>query len=99
MEAINFCYWLQGYFELGGAGLNSNKTLSSGQVQMIKEHLALVFHKVTPSVEECLKSETKDPIGTSEADEKIINLLKEAIEQGKMEPHPMFIPDSQRIYC
>jgi hypothetical protein len=39
----SFCYWLQGYFELGG------ENLSPQQVQIIKDHLALVFNKVTPS--------------------------------------------------
>ena len=43
MTAENFCYFLQGYFELGG------ENLSPQQVQIIKDHLALVFNKVTPS--------------------------------------------------
>jgi hypothetical protein len=44
MNELQFCYWLQGYFELGQAsGLNSD------QVQVIKDHLQLVFKKETPS--------------------------------------------------
>ena len=43
MTAENFAFWLQGYFELGG------ENLSPQQVQVIKDHLALVFNKVTPS--------------------------------------------------
>lgn len=43
MDSSAFCYWLQGYFELGG------ENLSPQQVQIIKDHLALVFNKVTPS--------------------------------------------------
>lgn len=43
MDSSSFCYWLQGYFELGG------ENLSPQQVQVIKDHLALVFNKVTPS--------------------------------------------------
>lgn len=42
MTSDNFCYWLQGYLEL-----TNSKTLSEGQVNMIKEHLSLVFNKVT----------------------------------------------------
>lgn len=38
-----FCYWLKGYFEL-----SDSNTLSPQQVQTIKDHLNLVFTKVTP---------------------------------------------------
>jgi len=40
----NFCYWLQGYLELSEKG-----GLSSQQVKVVREHLALVMQKVTPS--------------------------------------------------
>ncbi len=42
MSEKNFCYWLQGFFEMTEAD-----TLSKKQVLMIKEHLNLVFTKVT----------------------------------------------------
>lgn len=42
MDAISFCYWLQGLFEIGNP-----KQLSAKQVKMIKKHLALVFTNVT----------------------------------------------------
>jgi dihydroorotate dehydrogenase len=45
MKSENFCYWLRGFFEL-----TNNKELSEQQVQMIKNHLALVFVKVTPDL-------------------------------------------------
>lgn len=38
MTPINFCYWLQGFFEISG---ESNITKEQGE--MIKRHLALVF--------------------------------------------------------
>jgi len=41
-----FCYWLQGYFEM----TEGNANLSQNQIEMIRSHLALVFHKVTPSL-------------------------------------------------
>ena len=47
MDTTSFCYWLQGYFEL-----SESKMLSSRQVQIIKDHLALVFNKVTPDRKE-----------------------------------------------
>jgi len=44
MTPENFSYWLQGYFELTDDGL----PLTNTQVEIIKDHLALVFTKVTP---------------------------------------------------
>jgi hypothetical protein len=38
MEPINFCYWLQGYFELSDSG-----ELTNDQKQIIARHLQLVF--------------------------------------------------------
>ena len=43
MNADNFCYWLQGYLEL-----TDSKDLDANQVDIIKDHLELVFNKVTP---------------------------------------------------
>ena len=39
MTALNFCYWLQGHFEMNGP------TLTEDQVKMVREHLDLVFDK------------------------------------------------------
>ena len=45
MTAQEFCYWLQGFFELGG-GLNG---LTPEQVNTIKAHLSLAFkHDIDP---------------------------------------------------
>lgn len=43
MSPEAFCYWLHGLFEIGDA-----KTLDAKQVKIIKDHLDLVFSKVTP---------------------------------------------------
>lgn len=47
MKATEFCYWLQGYFELhGDIGAEG---LSKRQVDLIRNHLALVFvHDIDP---------------------------------------------------
>lgn len=42
MCADEFAYWLKGYFEL-----SDSNTLTEQQVKIIKEHLTLVFTKVT----------------------------------------------------
>lgn len=46
MDALAFAYWLQGYVELHGGVPNGP------QWNLIKEHLNLVFHKVTPELGE-----------------------------------------------
>ena len=46
MKASEFCYWLQGYFELQP---ESTKPLTTEQVEIIQRHLALVFkHDIDP---------------------------------------------------
>ena len=46
-----FCYWLQGFFEISG----ESSVLSVAQVEMIKNHLNLVFlHVIDPSYTEDL---------------------------------------------
>ncbi len=48
MKSVEFCYWLQGFFELVGA--DENTTLSPVQTTSIRNHLALVFrHEIDPS--------------------------------------------------
>lgn len=46
MTSRDFCFWLQGFFELSRA-----QSLSETQAQMIQQHLALVFkHEIDPSM-------------------------------------------------
>lgn len=45
MKPEEFCYWLQGYFEM-----SESKTLDERQVEVLKNHLNLVFtHSIDPS--------------------------------------------------
>lgn len=45
MTSRDFCYWLQGYFELQGPG-----PLSQEQVAVVSAHLSMVFkHEIDPS--------------------------------------------------
>jgi hypothetical protein len=53
MDATNFTYWLQGFFEVSDA-----KKLDEKQVQIIKDHLGLVFNKITPNRNELPKGST-----------------------------------------
>jgi len=46
MTSRDFCYFLQGFFELQG----TNQALTPEQVQIIRNHLKLVFlHEIDPS--------------------------------------------------
>jgi len=45
MYSHDFCYWLQGYFEISGT-----KMISEEQAEIIQNHLNLVFkHEIDPS--------------------------------------------------
>lgn len=45
MKSVEFCYWLQGLFEVG-----EPTTLNEKQVDLIKRHLNMVFvHEIDPS--------------------------------------------------
>ena len=47
MYSQDFCYWLQGYFEISGA-----EELNKEQIEIIKNHLNLVFrHEIDPQHE------------------------------------------------
>ena len=49
MTSRDFCYWLQGYFEI--ASVNSKLLMNEAQIQMIKDHLSMVFaHEIDPSM-------------------------------------------------
>lgn len=49
MTSRDFCYWLQGYFEIVGEA--GRRTFSEAQMKCIKQHLALVFkHEIDPSM-------------------------------------------------
>jgi len=47
MKARDFCYWLQGYFEL--AEREQSKSLNAEQITCIEKHLEMVFaHDIDP---------------------------------------------------
>lgn len=46
MKSRDFCYWLQGFFELR----DSDQAVTASQSESIKEHLNMVFiHEIDPS--------------------------------------------------
>jgi hypothetical protein len=48
MKAVEFCYWLQGYFEISGAHNSSAFQMDERQVDCVRRHLGLV-KKVEPN--------------------------------------------------
>lgn len=50
MKSRDFCYWLQGYFEISDStNGKTNMPLNEKQVAQIKAHLAMVFkHEIDP---------------------------------------------------
>lgn len=53
MTSRDFCYWLQGFFEIDGANKpeNTMNGLTNHQVNMIRRHLHMVFkHEIDPSM-------------------------------------------------
>jgi hypothetical protein len=49
MKANDFCYWLQGFFEIYNASAEPTRSLSPQQVEVIQRHLHLVFkHDIDP---------------------------------------------------
>ena len=70
MTSEQFCYWLQGYFELKQT-IDHREGATPETMKMIEDHLKTVFVKVTPEVskparqpsyEEILKALQPQPI-------------------------------------
>lgn len=50
MKSRDFCYWLQGFFELCDQGKGLNAGMSASQVEIVRNHLNMVFiHEIDPS--------------------------------------------------
>jgi hypothetical protein len=52
MTAQEFCYWLQGFFELSSAGGAGHLPLTAMQTECIRQHLCLVFQRDDPRTPE-----------------------------------------------
>lgn len=56
MKSVEFCYWLQGMFEL-----SKPQALNADQVELIRKHLAMVFyHEIDPSYPPAQQVELQD---------------------------------------
>lgn len=90
MTSRDFCYWLQGFFEINSLK-NEKVKITDAQSSIIQAHLNLVFkHEI-------------DPENFKDKSEKEINIY-EAIHKGaksstafkkEIQPQPFRIPDSE----
>lgn len=101
MTPENFCYWIQGMIELR----EDNNGLTIRQVQIIEDHLALVFDKVTPDRS---KPDVPTPTGAikdyldPDNIEKVIKDLDELEEESKKWPwldNPLISPSIHNMIC
>lgn len=72
MTSRDFCYWLQGFFEIRAEELIGDKCmLTNDQVDVIKKHLAMVFvHEIDPSFGGPVKQAALDAVHSKNPDER-----------------------------
>lgn len=83
MTSRDFCFWLQGYFEIHNANMPENikasqAGLTNHQIEVIQRHLNLVFkHEIDPSMGGPEKQEELNKVhsGTPVALEELYALL------------------------
>lgn len=80
MTPEQFCYWLQGYFEINRANPQKTK-LNEQQIEIINDHLNLVFNKQTP-----VRQGLKEPA----TDREWIEMANELAEQMKDPKGPKY---------
>jgi hypothetical protein len=51
MTSRDFCFWLQGYLEIGSVDPSKAPQLDHLQMNVVRQHLAMVFkHEIDPSM-------------------------------------------------
>lgn len=66
MKPENFCYWLQGFFEVA-----QPTSLTEEQIKMIQNHLNLVFeHAIDPQA----TAHVADPVEAKKIQQKLNNI-------------------------
>lgn len=75
MKSSQFCYWLQGYFEIARAG-DQSVSLNPDQIDVVQRHLSMVFHHEL------------DPEHGDDAEQKSLQALHDGLNEqlGKKDP-------------
>lgn len=80
MTSRDFCFWLQGFFELRG---DESSPVTPAQAECIKRHLVLVFaHEIDPSAGGPAEQKKLDAIHNTQADQVKDSPLKPHAYQG-----------------
>lgn len=109
MTPANFCYWLQGFFEVTENSDSKEIKLTEKQINVIRAHLNLVFfHAIDPEtlkdksdVEKLKYQKIHDgaksgkPISQEEFDEMLIKKPTLSISKSQDEPKAFFYDDSR----
>lgn len=98
MTSRDFCYWLMGFIEVGNPS-----TLTIHQLELIKKHLALVFHhEIDPSFGQ--DQEALETIHSAVTDVDLATALKkvrdehESLKEEISKPKASFGPHT-KIMC
>lgn len=99
MRSRDFCYWLQGFFEISSINDHGN-ALSPKQVECIRRHLDMVFyHEIDPSMGDQEHQDTLTEIHdssfklTPEQHKEIDEVVKKMTEETESSlPSGGFIP-------
>jgi len=93
MNSEQFAYWLNGFFEI-----ENPKSLDERKTQIIKDHLSLLFNKITPS--RVLKEDMTTPVVEGWPSWAIDEWLRANPPTGHPEIIESNTPDSSpRKYC
>jgi hypothetical protein len=79
MTSRDFCYWLQGFFEINGVRQNGTVQLTVEQTVTIRAHLDMVFkHEIDPSMGDAAHQDVLNKIHETakKAEEKAEKALK-----------------------
>lgn len=86
MTSREFCYWLQGFFEIEGKARSVNSaledSLNAAQVDAIRAHLNLVFvHEIDPSAGDAIEQAKLNAVHQGVSKEEVQQAIKEAIDK------------------
>ncbi len=93
MTSREFCYWLQGFFEIEGKARSTNGalegSLNPAQVDAIRAHLNLVFvHEIDPSAGDVVEQAKLDAVHQGVTKEEVRQAIKKALDELPRPPRP-----------
>ncbi len=104
MTSREFCYWLQGFFEIEGKARSANSaledSLNAAQVDAIRAHLNLVFvHEIDPSAGGTAEQAKLDAVHEGVSKEDVQKAIKDALDKLPRPPIGGAGPNGTLIRC